>query len=301
MIDPITAFSLAVSPSEGAAGLQRGNDAMYAAMVDKDRRAEERAKMEAVARYLEAQGMPKEEADLLVQAPSSTQNMILNRRRDLAARDEGMSQVDADGGALTSRATTSAPSRSSIPKGAKLLTDSTTKKLADMATMLDRTVEQRNTFKDEYAGYVFDTVGDTLNLLGKKLPGLKGDDRLVRASQWWTNLKDKEDAVRKDRFGSAFTKGEKEEWLKVTITPGQNPASIRAGLERREEIERNAIRRQVQAQRISGRYTGAFEDMYESGGAPSMPSDSRPEPQLLNIPDPSVKRIRYNSKGERIQ
>lgn len=300
MIDPITAFSLAVNPSEGAAGLQRGNDAMRAAMIEKDKRDEERAKMESVARYLEMQGMPKEEADLLVQAPSSTQNTMLNRRRDIAPRDEGVEQMGVDGGASISNPTT-APSQRSTPKEGKLLTDSTTKKLADMVTTLDRTVELKNTFKDEYAGYVFDAVGNAVNLAAKRLPGFKKNSNLVQASQWWTNLKDKEDAVRHDRFGANFTKGEKEEWLGITITPGQNPASIRAGLERRESLEKNAIKRQVQAQRISGRNTGQFEEMYMNGGDPSMPSDDKPTPQLLNVPDPSVKRIRYNSKGERVQ
>jgi len=293
MIDPITAFNLTASPSQGSAGLERGGDAALEAMKIQEKEEREKARQADIERYLLSQGVDPAKAMTAARLPINALTATLNRKDN-----QLINPVAVDTPAI------------SVPRGDRV-SDSTVKELAKDVVSLDETAKLTNSFKNEYANKGLDLVGEAENFIGKRLPDLDESSRYAQQAAWWTALKTKEDAVRHGLYAGSLTRGEIEQWQKITITPGMNASAIKEGLKRREEIERNAARRKVEAQRRSGRNTGTLQELMEpqpttpvlldvNGGGGNLPLPNESLAPLPNAPA-NAPLVIYGKDGRRIK
>lgn len=101
---------------------------------------------------------------------------------------------------------------------------------------LDQQKRLARTFRDDYAGAMFDWTGELENTIGKKL----GD---TGQAQWWQDYQTYVNQVRNDLFGSALTEQEKGEFLKAMVTPGMDPGQVKQNIARQEKISEDAYKR----------------------------------------------------------
>lgn len=103
-----------------------------------------------------------------------------------------------------------------------------------------------NSFKDEYAGYMTQRVGDVATTLGRNVPWMPGAAS-PEATAFWQDYDKYKNAVRNEMFGSALTVNEQAAFEKADINPGMDPKAIRANLAIQREIAKAGIMRKANA------------------------------------------------------
>lgn len=134
-----------------------------------------------------------------------------------------------------------------------------------------------DTFKKDFAGYVFEGAGDAANWTARNL-GIGNKD----SAEWWSNYQEQKNQVRHALFGSALTATEKREFDKAAINPGMTPDAIKRNLTRQKEASTRAAQK-VAAFRISqGDSPEAIEaamgiKLSDIGVSPKRGTDSGPK------------------------
>lgn len=113
------------------------------------------------------------------------------------------------------------------------------KDLIEKGQILDASERYTKTFKDDYAGYGSDALGNAALMAERKNPLSTRTDR----TQWWQDYELHQSVVRNKLFGSALTAPEIAAWERSAVTPGMKPADIKVNLARREQIEREGTTR----------------------------------------------------------
>lgn len=110
-------------------------------------------------------------------------------------------------------------------------------KLTDHANLANNAEKFASDFKDSYAGFVFDSAGNLVNQIGKRI----GDE--TNRLQWWQAYELHQSRIRLELYGTAFTKAEKEIWDRSTVTPGMKPSEVKKNLAARQKVEVDAVNR----------------------------------------------------------
>jgi hypothetical protein len=118
----------------------------------------------------------------------------------------------------------------------KTLTPATMMKLGEMEQSAGSTARLLGDFQDKFAGgkgYMMERAG--------QIPFIDTD-----AEEWWRNYRKEAELVqRHNLFGATLTGSEGRAWRAADIAPDMKPATIRANLQRRSEIEKNAFENMV--------------------------------------------------------
>lgn len=142
--------------------------------------------------------------------------------------------------------------------------------------ILDSSERFRSTFKDDYGGFASDAVGNAVLQAERKNPFSQETAR----TQWWQDYELHQSVIRNKLFGSALTAPEIAAWERSAISPGMNPANIKANLTRREMIERQGVQRLAKAAGTQYNKTAIREalgrDFEGESTAPTQPQ--APEP-----------------------
>jgi hypothetical protein len=101
-------------------------------------------------------------------------------------------------------------------------------------------------FRDNFAGYGLEILGDLKNAAGRSMPGASAETKAQ--AEWWQDYQDKKNVIRNKLFGSALTTTEKAEFDKANINPGMSPDVVRKNLERQHAAATRA------AQKMAGYY-----------------------------------------------
>jgi hypothetical protein len=132
-------------------------------------------------------------------------------------------------------------------------------KLSEEGTKFGSLTQSADTFKDNFAGYYSDAVGDIAMAAGRK--GLTGKETQEAAS-WWQGYERMRNVVRHELYGSALTPQEKETFERADITPGMKPELVRTNLKTQTGIIQNGLRRKANALIQSGYDPGAISAAY---------------------------------------
>ena len=110
-------------------------------------------------------------------------------------------------------------------------------RLNDAAGNLSTITRLNDTFRPEYFGKVFDTIGNVENALAKRGFGDEGQANFFQDYQSFKNI------TRNQLFGAALTKTEKDEFEKANISPGMSPELAQKNLARQQEIAMQGAQR----------------------------------------------------------
>lgn len=113
------------------------------------------------------------------------------------------------------------------------------KELSELGGIASRFDGLNSTFKDNYAGYKSDAIGEFALKAGRNVPGTPGAAP-VDAADWWQGYQDHKNLVRNKLFGSALTSTERDEFDKAQITPGMAPELVKKNLARQNAAARSA-------------------------------------------------------------
>ena len=167
--------------------------------------------------------------------------------------DIGAGQVLPDGTYVTDKAV----SNNSV-KDLRVPPSTMQRNFTEEAGMADYMGRALAAFDDDYAGYVFDKVGDISNWVGNRLPGYDSSQ-----ANWWSQYQVFVNKVRNKEFGSALTEPERREFLKASATPGLKPSEVRARVQNQIRIITNSMRAQTNVARDSGYQVNGFENEME--------------------------------------
>lgn len=100
-------------------------------------------------------------------------------------------------------------------------------------------------FENDFAG---NTIGGEMEnwaqgLLGTGTPGQR---------DWWSAFRATDNLIRNDLFGASLTDGEKRAYEQTTVSPSMTPDVVRQNLQRRVEIARKGLERQIDRYRAAG-------------------------------------------------
>lgn len=100
-------------------------------------------------------------------------------------------------------------------------------------------------FQNDFAGNAIG--GEVENwaqgILGTGTPGQR---------DWWSAFRATDNLIRNDLFGASLTDGEKRAYEQTTVSPSMRPEIIRQNLQRRVEIARKGLERQIDRYRATG-------------------------------------------------
>ena len=126
-----------------------------------------------------------------------------------------------------------------------------------------------NTFQDDFAGNLVGGLENTTEAyFGIGTPG---------QSEWWADFRATDNLIRNSLFGASLTQGEKSAYNATTITPGMRPDKVRANLQRRAEIVRNALAREKEFYLANGYKPEAVDALFS-------PLRERPSEQTAATP-----------------
>ncbi len=117
----------------------------------------------------------------------------------------------------------------------------------------------RDTFKDDYAGNVF---GGLENTMQSYTPEMFGTVGTPGQAQWWSDFRKTDNLERNELFGATLTPGEKQAYAETTITPGMTASEVRANLDRRYEIVKNALEKEKEFYLANGYKPEAVEALF---------------------------------------
>lgn len=154
------------------------------------------------------------------------------------------------------------------------------------------------TFQDRFAGYKVPMAGNAVMTAGRYLPeGVVGKDA-AEGAQWWQGYDRYKNVVRNELFGSALTATEQAAFERADISPGMDPAQIRANLATQQSILKEGMKRKAgalvaggyQAEPIARAYGLKLEEL---GVQPKKPAATSPQPQAgAQPPIPGAKQGR---------
>jgi len=87
-----------------------------------------------------------------------------------------------------------------------------------------------DTFKPEYANFVFDKAGD----IAAKFQARIADDPGM--AEWWRRYKNVEQPERHSLFGATLTGLEREDWRKASIGAGSSTAEVLSWIADKERV-----------------------------------------------------------------
>ncbi len=131
---------------------------------------------------------------------------------------------------------------------------------------LDKYAALIDEFKPNYAGKL--VLGPTLTGIHERIGTDK--DRVL----WWKNLKALDIQMRHEMFGAKLTANEQKAWDAVTVNENSNPDIIKAALNNRLKIAKNALDREVEGYEEAG---------YEVKGGKNKPN---PKGEAIKKSDP---------------
>ena len=138
------------------------------------------------------------------------------------------------------------------PLPPKVITD-----LSEQSDQVSRSQRLQGNFKDNYAGFAFDTVGDAAIAISKR----SNDPERKEFSQWWQDYQAYKNEIRNKLFGSALTSTEKGEFDKAMVTPGMSPETVKANLQRQAEIAQRAYSKLSGAYRKAGYSSSTLDSL----------------------------------------
>jgi hypothetical protein len=124
----------------------------------------------------------------------------------------------------------------------KPLPATTVKALGDAGSAVADVGRVNSGFKDEFAGWGSQTVGDIANFAGRNL-GVGNTE----AAEWWQDYQAQKNIRRHALFGSALTKTESASFDKADVNPGMTPDAIKTNLARQEMIAKRAASKLAKA------------------------------------------------------
>jgi hypothetical protein len=123
-------------------------------------------------------------------------------------------------------------------------------------------------FRDDFGGFMSETVGDFSNWLARRTPG-----ESPRAD-WWARYQEQTNLIRNALFGSALTRTEKEQFDRQSINPGMSAEAIRSRLAEQSATAQRA------AQKLAASYaTGGYNRReIEAALGFALPQEPAPAP-----------------------
>jgi len=220
-----------------------------------------------------------------------TEEQVDTNIRSLASMDEGFAtkQVYQELARvnLVNAQEKNAAAKDGKPLPPKVITD-----LSEQSDQVSRSQRLQNTFKDNFGGFAFDTVGDAAIAISKR----SSDPARVEFSQWWQDYQAYKNEIRNKLFGSALTATEKGEFEKAQVTPGMNPEQIKANLARQSEIAQKAYNKITNAY-LKGGYSASTIESLNPANINSLLNNNQPQapatstaPQVTNLPQGVVVR-----------
>ena len=119
-------------------------------------------------------------------------------------------------------------------------------RLNDAAGHLSTITRLNESFKPDYFGKVFDTVGNAQNAFAKR--GF-GDES---QANWFQDYQSFKNLVRNQLFGAALTKTERDEFEKANISPGMSAELAQKNLQRQQEIATQGAQRLARSMIANG-------------------------------------------------
>lgn len=121
------------------------------------------------------------------------------------------------------------------------LTNEDQKAFDEIVGQLGRFDKLYQNFQDDYAGNMLETVGRAESTIQSKFPSFGTPGQF----NWWQSL-DKGDLLERHQyFGASLTQGEKEAWARTTVTPGMDPATVKANIAERRALAAKALSRKI--------------------------------------------------------
>jgi hypothetical protein len=155
------------------------------------------------------------------------------------------------------------------PLPPKVITD-----LSEQSDQVSRSQRLQGNFKDNYAGFAFDTVGDAAIAISKR----SNDPERKEFSQWWQDYQSYKNEIRNKLFGSALTATEKGEFDKAMVTPGMSPEIVKANLQRQAEIAQSAYNKLSGAYRKAGYSASTLDSLTPANPSFGVKQDGAPAP-----------------------
>ena len=188
-----------------------------------------------------------------------TEEQVDTNIRSLASMDEGFAskQIYAQLAQLNLQ---NAIDKNAVAKDGKPLPPKVITDLSEQSDTVSTAQRLQSTFKDNYGGFAFDTVGEAAIALRKR----SGDTAKVEFSQWWQDYQSYKNVIRNKLFGSALTATEKGEFEKAQVTPGMNAEQIKANLARQSEIAQKAYNKISNAYLKAGYSLSTIESLNPS-------------------------------------
>lgn len=217
--------------------------------------ARERAKLEREIEVLEAKGRAAEaradkkaetDRQLVEYKAKLMQEGRLQLAQFKAEESAKAAQARADEAMKREQVKIDAKTKAAAEKDARL-SGKVGDTLRDTVAATRDMVHMRDTFKDEYANYAFDTLANLYMWADSRGGGTSP------MALWWGN---KEFAltmpIRHSMFGAALTAGERESWKMTDITPGQSADQIRAWFDQRIQMAQSKLNDQINTLRARG-------------------------------------------------
>ena len=137
---------------------------------------------------------------------------------------------------------------------AKALSEGAIKQLREAGTSLSDADRFGSGFKDEFAGWRNQRLGETANLLARTT-GIGNE----QAASWWQDYDRYKNQVRNQLFGSALTVAEAAAFEKADINPGMTPQAIRSNLAAQRRAAESAAKKVAGVYAAQGRSTDEIE------------------------------------------
>lgn len=138
------------------------------------------------------------------------------------------------------------------------LPDGAAKRLEDQVGIYASLKRATGGFKDDYAG-----IGSSVENAVQGLTGLG----TAGQRDWWANFRSTDNQIRNELFGAALSSGEQRAYEATTVTPSMAPSEIKANLERRESIIRDALSRRTAYLKANGYKPSAVDALLGEYGA----------------------------------
>jgi hypothetical protein len=212
----------------------------------------------------------------------SKQARELKAQRDAASMGERKFALDerqtnaqiraSDASANASNANAAYIRSGKTAAGGKVLSSPLQKELGSLGDQSSQVNNSIAGFKDEYASRGFMGFGaETMNEKDRLLGGSE-------ASNWWQSYDRYKNVVRNELFGASLTPGEKASFEAADITPGMNPATIRANLATQLRSVQGALARRANAAKAQGYNPEAID--YLTGPVGEAPQENAAPPSF---------------------
>jgi len=224
-----------------------------------------------------------------------TEEQVDTNIRSLASMDEGFAtkQVYQELARvnLVNAQEKNAAAKDGKPLPPKVITD-----LAEQSDQVSRSQRLQNTFKDNFGGFAFDTVGDAAIAISKR----SSDPARVEFSQWWQDYQAYKNEIRNKLFGSALTATEKGEFEKAQVTPGMNPEQIKANLARQSDIAQRAYNKITNAY-LKGGYSASTIESLNPANINALLSGNQPQGQPQAQATPAAPQVTGLPEGVKVR